>query len=336
MNPRLLCLLALVGCKNSPTDDTGSSSSPWAIVADGFSPGALLSIWASSEEEVLFVGGGLRGAGPGVLARYRPADQTLCWETLLEDKALWWIHGLSATDWYAVGEKGSILHYTKNDGITDESVATDATFYGVWASEDAVWAVGGFIGGSPTGSGEIWKKDESGWALVADSLPGTVFKVWDGHFVGTHVAYRLNADGLLEEIPPGTHKLLTLRGRSHDDIWAVGGLQAASVMHFDGVEWNSIQTAGLSLPLMGVWTAPGESVWVSGMNGVQAYSQDNGENWVIPDFPLTSSSFHAVMAHGDEVLFAGGNLMTSGDDYYATIGRFSHNHKPVSASNCSE
>jgi len=336
MNLRLLCLLALIGCKDSPSDDTGASTSPWGLVADGFSPGAMLSIWASSEEEVLFVGGGLRGVGPGVLARYRPADATLCWQTLLEDKALWWIHGTDAENWYAVGEKGSILHYTKDGGIADESVDTEANFYGVWVEQDSVWAVGGFIGGSPTGSGEIWKKDDSGWSLFAEALPGTVFKAWNGYFVGTHVAYRLSDEGALEDIPPGSHKLLTLRGRSDEDIWAVGGRQSAKVQHFDGNEWRSIQTAGLSLPLMGVWTAPGESVWVSGMNGVQAYSEDNGENWNIPDFPLTSSSFHAVMAHGDEVLFAGGNLMTSGDDYYATIGRFSNEATPISASKCSE
>ena len=339
---RLLSVLLLIsGCKGDAPDDTGPDDSgspvgPWSLLADNFSEGVLLSIWPASEEEILFVGGGVNRDGPGVLARYRPQENSLCWEELLSDKALWWIHGTQETDWYAVGEKGSILHYTEELGLQDESVDSEQTLYGVWAGSDAVWAVGGSFGGSPTGSGEIWRKTEEGWSLFAEGLPGTLFKVWEGHFVGNQVAYRLDESGVLEAIAPGEQKLLTLRGRSDDDIWAVGGTQAASVLHFDGVGWTEIQTAGLSLPLMGVWTAPGEAVWVAGMNGVQGYSEDDGESWDIPDFPLTNNSFHAVRAVGDEVLFAGGNLMSTSGDQFGTIGRFGPERAPVTTSVCGQ
>jgi photosystem II stability/assembly factor-like uncharacterized protein len=116
----------------------------------------------------------------------------------------------------------------------------------------------------------------------------------------------------------------------------VGGTQAADVQHFDGTAWATVQTAGLGLPLMGVWTSPGESVWVSGMSGVQAYSEDDGLTWQIPDFPLTSNSFHAVRAVGDEVLFAGGNLMSTSGEFHGTIGRFGAAHTAPSLSKCSE
>jgi hypothetical protein len=331
-----VCTLALVSCKSDAPDDTGEESSPWSLMADNFSEGVLLSLWPASEEEVLFVGGGMGREGPGILARYRPLENTLCWEELLDDKALWWVHGVDETDWYAVGEKGAIVHYTASGGFQDESVETPRTLYGVWVDEGVVWAVGGSFGGSPTGTGEIWRKDEAGWSLFAEDLPGTLFKVWQGHFVGNQVAYRLDADGSLEAVAPGEHKLLTLRGRSVTDIWAVGGTQAADVQHFDGTAWATVQTAGLGLPLMGVWTSPGESVWVSGMSGVQAYSEDDGLTWQIPDFPLTSNSFHAVRAVGDEVLFAGGNLMSTSGEFHGTIGRFGAAHTAPSLSKCSE
>lgn len=326
--------LLLVACKSDVPNDTGPSGPSWSILADNFSSGVLLSIWKANDEEVLLVGGGMGNEGPGVLARYRPQENTLCWEQVLADAALWWVHGVDPSDWYAVGEKGTILHYTEGEGLLDESVDTPRTLFGVWADEDAVWAVGGGFGGSQTGNGEIWKKDESGWSLFAEDLPGTLFKVWEGYFVGNQVAYRLDASGGLEALPPGEHKLLTLRGRSETDIWAVGGTQAADVMHFDGDTWSSIQTAGLSLPLMGVWTAPGEAVWVSGMNGVQAYSEDNGANWAIPDFPLTGNSFHAVRAVGEEVIFAGGNLMSTSNEFHGTLGRFGPERPPLSVSEC--
>jgi hypothetical protein len=326
--------LSFFACKSDVPDDTGPDGPTWSILADNFASGVLLSIWKASDEEVLFVGGGMGKEGPGILARYRPEEQTLCWEQVLADAALWWIHGVDLSDWYAVGEKGTILHYTENEGLVDESVDTPRTLFGVWVGEDAVWAVGGGFGGSATGNGEIWRKDETGWSLFAEDLPGTLFKVWEGHFVGNQVAYRLDESGELESLSPGEHKLLTLRGRSETDIWAVGGTQAADVMHFDGQVWTAIQTAGLSLPLMGVWTAPGEAVWVSGMNGVQGFSEDNGDTWVIPDFPLTGNSFHAVRAIGEEVLFAGGNLMSTTTEFHGTIGRFGPETAPVSVSEC--
>ena len=85
---------------------------------------------------------------------------------------------------------------------------------------------------------------------------------------------------------------------------------------------------------MGVWTAPGEAVWVSGMSGVQGFSEDQGENWTIPNFPITSNSFHAVLKHGEEVLFAGGNLMSTGPDYHGTIGRYGPEKTFISATDC--
>ena len=331
---------AVVALACTPVDDgeeTGlDDSDAWSLAADNFTEGVLLSIFPVNEQEVWMVGGGLQREGPGVLVRYRPLENTLCQEVLLDDKSLWWIHGAADSDSiYAVGEFGTVLHYRPSTGWEDESVETNMTFYGVWSSEDAVWAVGGRVGGSATGQGVIWKKDEQGWSLFAEGLPGTLFKTWEGHFIGNQVAYRLDEKGELEAIDPGEHKLLTLRGRSENDLWAVGGAQAAAVLHFDGLSWKEIQTNGLGLPLMGVWTAPDEAVWVSGLNGVQGFSEDEGESWKTPDFPLTSKAFHAVSKIGDEVLFVGGNMMSTGGNYHGTIGRYGPVKAAPSITDCS-
>jgi hypothetical protein len=305
-------------------EETGlEDSHAWSLAADNFTDGVLLSIFPLNEEEVWMVGGGLQREGPGVLVRYRPMDNTLCQEVLQDDKSLWWIHGADDSDsTYAVGEFGTVLHHRPSTGWVDESVDTNMTFYGVWSSSDAVWAVGGRVGGSATGQGVIWKKDDQGWSPFAEGLPGTLFKTWQGHFIGNQVAYRLDEKGELESIDPGEYKLLTLRGRSPSDLWAVGGAQAASVLRFDGESWRQIQTSGLGLPLMGVWTAPDEAVWVSGLNGIQGFSEDNGESWITPDYPVTSKAFHAVAKIGEEVLFVGGNMMSTSGSYHGTIGRY--------------
>ena len=321
----LMTGLLFLSCTSAEDgEDSGEvESDSWSLAADNFTEGVLLSIFPVSEEEVWMVGGGLQREGPGVLVRYKPLENTLCEEVLLEDKSLWWIHGAEDSESiYAVGESGTVLHYQPTTGWLDESVATNMTFYGVWASDDAVGAIGGRVGGSATGQGVIWKKGEEGWAIFAEELPGTLFKTWNEYFIGNQVAYRLDENGDLESIDPGEQKLLTLRGRSEEDLWAVGGAQSASVLRFDGQEWEDIQTEGLGLPLMGVWTAPGEAVWVSGMNGVQGFSEDEGASWMTPAVPLTSKSFHAVAKHGEEVLFAGGNMMSTSGNYHGTIGRY--------------
>ena len=96
--------------------------------------------------------------------------------------------------------------------------------------------------------------------------------------------------------------------------------------------WEEQETAGLGQPLNGVWTAPGETVWVAGMSGSQAYLEDGA--WKIPDFPLTGEHYHAVWKHGDEALFLGGNLLSTAPPYHGIIGRHGPARGGLEVSEC--
>ncbi len=333
---RWILAIAMTGCDGSTAikdtssggsspggDDTGSSSSPWSILADNVGKGVLLSAW-SNGPEVIMVGGEM-GGGPGMLVRYD--GTTLCTEDAVTDRALWWIHGDREGEWYAVGEAGTALHVV--DGTrTRIDIPTQAHLYGVWATEEQVIAVGG----DPiAGTGEVWEYQGDGdWIALATDLPGTVFKIWDKWVVGVDVLYELNPPDLTAHTPMG--RLLTTRGRAEDDVWAVGGLTSSLVAHWDGLEWTEQDSTGVGQPLNGVWTEEGEDVWVAGNFGTMAAW--DGTQWQMPDFPLTSEHFHAVWGHNDEVLWMGGNLFSSSGSNYGTIARYGPSSTPMEPVPC--
>ena len=323
-----LLSLACTGKEDTgDTRDTSATGPRWSVLADGVGEGVLLSAWTDGGE-ALMVGGGMAGDGPGVLARYD--GSRVCTETLSEDRALWWIHGPVEGEWYAVGERGLVLHQVGGE-IFDESIETEATFYGVWATEDVVFAVGGVV---DTNLGQIWRREAGVWSLFLDNIDGVVFKVWRGWFVGNEWAAFLDGESSedLSVHLPG-HRLLTVRGPSEDEVWAVGGSASAVVLHWDQGAWQTLGTQGLSLPLNGIWTAEGEQVWVAGMSGTQGYGPGDG-SWHIPDFPVTAEHFHAVWKHGEEMLFLGGNLMSSQGPYYGTIGRYGPDSDSLDSEDC--
>lgn len=331
--------LLLAACKTAPDTDTDTdpptpfstaetgqdcsipADGEWSVLNEAFGEGVLLAAWDAGGE-VRMVGGAL-GGGQGMLARYDGAS--LCYEMGVTDRALWWVHGRSRTDWYAVGEGGTVLH-VQGDVRTREDLPTSITLYGVYDTGSVAWAVGG----DPftPDSGEIWKKDGT-WQLALGGIDGVPFKVWDGFVVGDGVGFRIEGDQLVPYDEPD--RLLTVRGRGGDDVFAVGGLASPLVKHWDGSAWSTVDTTGLGNPLNGVWTAPGEDVWVAGFSGT--VGRWDGVSWEIPPTPLSYEQLHAAWGACGEVLFVGGNLL-SGSDHHATILRYGEGTGTLEATVC--
>jgi hypothetical protein len=338
----MVLIVALLACKSPPTEtdsdpdtdvptafstaDTAQDCSlpetaEWSVLNASFGEGVLLAAWDAGGV-VQLVGGDVAG-GQGMLARYDGAS--LCYEMGVTERALWWVHGRSRNDWYAVGEQGTVLHVVDGQR-TREDLPTTVTLYGVYDTGTAVWAVGG----DPftPDSGEVWRRDGT-WTLVQGGISGVPFKVWDGFIIGDGVGFRIVGDQL--EPFPETDRMLTVRGRAPDDVYAVGGLASPLVKHFDGATWESLDTTGLAAPLNGVWTAPGADVWVAGFSGT--VGRWNGTSWEIPPTPLSFEQFHAAWGTCGEVLFVGGNLLSS-SGYHATILRYGDGSTPLTATVC--
>ncbi len=306
-------------------DSSGSTSDdetgPFVQVQEGIEGGVMLS-GHSSERGMVVVGGRLSSTpgsapgGPGTL--YWVRDQQLCRQVGITEQTLWWIEGSGDGTWFAVGERGTILRF---DGTTvhDESVDTEAILYGVRASDPPI-----AVGGDPFGTqqGEIWQRGDDGtWSLLHTELPGVAFKISGDWIVGVGVAWQLQSDGtLVEHHPPNDARLLTVRARAADDVWAVGGAASAVVLHWDGTAWEEIpfDTACGNGGLNGVWTAPGEDVWVAGFFGAMA--RYDGEAWTCSRPPATFEHLHATWEHDGQMWWGGGALLSSGGNV-ATLGR---------------
>jgi len=323
-----LALLAFPGCDGEgDDDDSAAQEGPWSVLADHVPGGTLLSAW-SDGDDVVFVGGGMDGS-TGVIARYSSGG--LCTEEGAADDTLWWIHGPRPGEWYAVGTSGTILHETDGSRV-DESVDTTATLYGVWAADpEHVYAVGGDVAG--TGLGEIWVREDGAWSLLEGEIPGVVFKVWEDWFVGDGIVLHREDGAQVDRTPDGAPRLLTVRGRSDDDVWAVGGNSTPVLVHWDGTAWSevTVDPACATQPLNGVFTAPGDDVWIAGNFGTMAAF--DGQSWSCPPLPVTGEHFHAVWGAGDEVLWAGGNMFTM-DENYGTIGRHAGDVSSITVQPC--
>jgi len=300
-----------------PTTDTGPRTceipddGEWRILADPVGDGVLFSAWGATWQEVLMVGGA-PGGESGVILHYTPGE--ICVEADSIDAALWWIHGPRKGEWYAVGAHGIVLHDVDGER-TREDIGSDITLYGVWATDDVVWAVGG----DPftDNSGEIWKRSGGVWTREQDDIDGVPYKVWEGWIVGDKVAYRIEGDTLVPIVQPD--RLLTVRGRNGDEVYAVGGVGNALMKSWSDDAWTAFDTTGLSPPLSGIWTDAGEDIWVAGLSGLTA--RWDGAAWEQAIPPVSLEHFHAAYGNCDEVLFLGGNLLAANDNY-GTIVRY--------------
>lgn len=171
--------------------------------------------------------------------------------------------------------------------------------------------------GYATELGPLW----SVWSPFATDLPGVVFKVWDRWFVGAGYSWHLDGETLEEIALPGGERLLTARGRADDDVWAVGGTAGPALLHWDGASWSAVDVDPrcTAQPLNGVWTAPGEDVWIAGNSG--AMGRFDGTRWECVFPPITGEHFHAVWQHAGEMFFVGGNLFDT-EDNYGTVGHY--------------
>ena len=309
-------LLWGLGCSDDATRDTGEADPVlgWRVLAEGVGEGVLLAGWEDGEE--LWVVGGALGAGPGQVGRL--SDDGLCLESGVVDRPLWAIHGATEGEWWAVGEEGRVLHYAEG-ALSRDDVPTEATLFGVWVEDDTVWAVGGQVG--IPDSGEIWVRRGDTWSPFATELPRVLFKIWESWVVGELDAYQIAGDGLIPL--PTNQRVVTVTGRGPSDVWAVGGSSTPVVLNWTGASWGEVGTADLPPEaLAGVWTAPGERVWVAGNRGLVAMLDVDG-TWQFPWPRLTEQHLHAVVGFGQEIFFLGGNLFDA-TDHRGTVVAYSH------------
>jgi hypothetical protein len=261
----------------------------------------------STGDQLFVVGGPLGSAGNALFLRHDSAWHELAVNTT---STLWWVHGFSASDVYAVGENGAIAHYD-GSSVTLESSPTTATLFGIWgSSSDDLW----IVGGQPDISGTLWHKQNGSWQEVTGlSNTGSYFKVWGSaaddvwvcgqsgtilHYDGTK--WSPQTTGVAQNI-----SLFTVNGRSRDDVYSVGGLGNAVALHFVGGSWQPLSTPVLAEApaLAGVAVAPDGKVTMVGASGTKIRDgHDESQQ-------ATRADYHAVAVQGSQLWVVGGNWL---------------------------
>ncbi|MBI2895577.1 MAG: hypothetical protein HYY06_18620 [Deltaproteobacteria bacterium] len=305
-----LAALAVFACDGDPEDEGDAGPLPsaltWSAVLEDLD-GAVLSFWGTAADDLFAVGGSLSPEGGTALVLHHDGE---AWHrTQIDAPTLWWVFGFTSEDVWAVGEQGTIVHF---DGAAWTIVESEAeyTLWGVWGADPAdLWAVGGDAVRSSAGVIRHW--DGTSWepASGVDLGGETFFKVWgtaadDVYVVGAHgTIWRFDGSDWSAMDSPASDRLVTVVGRGPEDVWAVGGLGTAILLHLEGRSWKVVDDPAFLGGLMGIWTAPDEPLIVTGFFGYLALGnaagfreQDSG----------TDLCLHAAWGDGAGIYLAGG------------------------------
>jgi hypothetical protein len=282
---------------SSTDDEPPVNDEEWELVAEDL-PGALFSVWGSSEDDVWVVGAD-SGSGPAVL--HYDGDE---WRTLDTGQSgdLWWVSGKGDSVWMS-GSEGLVLRYSVSDEEFEVFQMPDpVTVFGIFpVAEDDVWAVGGDFFGDV--SRAVYRFDGDQWGAVTgvpeepDTGNPPLFKVWgrsseDLWIVGfgTQALHR-DGDEWVSIPIPTERRLFTVHG-SDDYVAAVGGSISGLLVEEQNGEF--VDTTPDAMPQMnGIWVRPDGDAIAAG-NGGSIYARRDGDWEEVLEPPLTAWDYHAV------------------------------------------
>lgn len=213
------------------------------------------------------------------------------------------ISGSAPADVWAVGERGTVMHWDGSSWSQD-SLPTLKTLRAVRAEPQTVWVVGD--------TGSILQRTGGSWKFVPSGTSADLYGVFS---LGDTDAWAVGSKGAIVHFDgtawtaAASGTTLDLRGvwgRAANDLWAVG--QAGTLLHWDGAAWKSV-TSGSGADLLGIRAA--------GPGGAAAYGTGgtilrwDGTNWIadtnLADFGQTVYGVW-LSATGDDLAATAGGL----------------------------
>lgn len=317
-------LLTLVACKKD-AGDTGVSTGSWEDAFDASNAGSLSGVWGSGPDDVFIVGGS-EAAGE---IHHFDGDG---WSTMTppsQSELLVWVYGFSATDVYAVGLGGTVLHYDGSSWTALDS-GIDVQLWGVWGSSSTdLWIVGGDI---DQGEPVILRYDGSAFTPYAlDPVQNSrgahsLFKVWG---IGGKT-FAVGQDGLMIEFdgsqwveagagPEADRDFVSLWGTSADRMVAVGGRANARIATYDGSAWSTFAPSGVG-GLNAVFMDDPDTAMIGGVAGYLATFDVDGQT-LERETGTTTLDVHAMWGDGAGRTYAVAGTFLDGNHQGAAMVR---------------
>lgn len=313
---RALCgVLLLAACPSAPRK--------WTLLGDGLDRVPLCA-WGPARGDVWLGGGGV-GAGPGALLLHWDGHE-LAEVATGRAETIWWVHGTSAKDVWAVGERGLALH-AAGGAFSPVATGTTATLYGVWAASPTdAWVAGG----SPAGNGPndvLLHWDGAAWsaAQLPDAVGAAYFKVWgrakdDVFVVGQGTALHWDGRAWTRTPVPTKTALFTVHGGGRG-VFAIGGPPPV-LLSWDGKAWGPVALPPEASSIMSGVFVTDDAVFLTGERG-QRYRWDGKTFADDTETPPTTADLHAVFMGSDGDGFAvGGNYLNPVPSLRGTVLRW--------------
>lgn len=313
MNRRLLApaLLALLGSLTACGDDESEPPAQrWEILEDS-QPGALLSVWGTSANDVWIVGADARD-GTGPLVFHHDGESLTRVETGQTQGSLWWVFGFSDGPVFMGGEGGVILRYEEGEFTPTETPGTQ-TVFGIWgASPNDLWAVGGE---SDTSGGFAWRNDGSDTWAAEPTVSSTIAAgaaIWKAYgrsaddvwLVGSGVSLYWDGEELTEGDTGVGASLFTVHA-SEQRFAAVGGLATGVIVENSGSGWTNVTPQSAPSGLSGVALSGADGGYAVGVFGTVLARSADGWAEEILDVDV-DQNLHGVWIDPDGGVWAAG------------------------------
>jgi hypothetical protein len=249
-------------------EDTAGPASAYTILP--LAPtGDIQSIWGWDDTAIAVGNGGaiLRRQG----SFWTPMDSPT-------KNDLFGVFGVAAEDVYAVGAKGTILHWDGAAWVVVEPSADlpeNPQYNAVWGQEGHLYVVGN--GGLVLHKADdVWKKEDSAVTYDLLSVYGaSLLDVYVGARGGT-VLRRIGGAWSATQVAGGSIGLHALAGLSGNELWA-GGDQGTIVV-YEEVQWvPKLSNDVAARTLHAAWALSESDVWFVGEAGAVVHSE--GTKW---------------------------------------------------------
>ncbi|MBM4343737.1 MAG: hypothetical protein FJ100_10210 [Deltaproteobacteria bacterium] len=329
----LLAATLCTACEPNP-EPPAVATAKWQLLFTE-QPGAFLSVWGTSKDDVWIVGAADPSAPGSQPAALHWTGKT--WQRIAVPAPgadLWWVSGLPKGDVWMSGTKGAIARWKRADGslVVEKTPGTQTLFGVLPVSDQEVWAVGGDVGCPTVGCPVVWRYDGKQWAPA--DVPQDLlfksrqwFKAWRHkgilYIVGTWSDDKapnaiLRYDGKTWTAAPSDvmRTLLTISGNeaaSEPALVAVGGSNEGVLtqMAADGT-WTKY-VPKKKLPMLNGVFVPTKGNPVAVGAGGTLFERKAGvwtERLDLPD--VTTDDFHSTWVSPEgEIWAVGGQILTT-------------------------